>query len=73
MLLGEKEVDGGLIAEALVEDEVPRIVPVLVTGRLSFPSGVKSTSPGSGARLRASTATYSAKVPPRYELSLIHI
>ena len=30
MLLGEKEVDGGLIAEALVEDEVPRIVPVLV-------------------------------------------
>src|SRR3954447_12738434 len=30
MLLGEKEVDGGLIAEALVEDEVPWIVPVLV-------------------------------------------
>src|SRR5215813_4276119 len=28
---------------------------------------VKSTSPGSGARLRASTATYSARVPPRYE------
>ena len=53
MLLGEKEVDDGLTAEALVEDEVPRIVPVLMTGRLSFPPGVKSTayfvSPGCAA------------------------
>src|ERR1041385_8851123 len=28
---------------------------------------VKSTSPGSGVRLRASTATYSASVPSRYQ------
>ena len=28
---------------------------------------LKSTSPGSGARLRASTATYSARVPSRYQ------
>src|SRR5499426_1050857 len=28
---------------------------------------VKSTSPGSGARLRASTATYSARVPSRVQ------
>src|SRR6478672_13797390 len=41
-----------------VRPEIGRLAPT-----------VKSTSPGSGARLRASIATYSARVPSRYQFA----
>ena len=59
---------------AVHEDALPRLKAAVL--EQSLPRGqarasrrlaptVKSTSPGSGARLRASTATYSASVPSR--------
>src|SRR6267142_1118814 len=50
------EVDELLCAEVEVSPVFTRTAPT-----------VKSTSPGSGVRLRASTATYSASVPSRYQ------
>ena len=48
---------------AVLEQSLPRSQARI--GRLA-PAG-KSTSPGSGARLRASTAAYPARVPLRYQ------
>src|SRR5262249_47096471 len=55
---------------AVHEDALPRLnspCHAVRPGIATLAPTVKSTSPGSGARLRASTATYSARVPPRYE------
>jgi len=60
---------------AVHEDSLPRVKAAVLEqplprGQARHHEGRalrKSTSPGSGVRLRASTATYSASVPSRYQ------